>query len=397
MRPTTETAAEVEYAVLTTESGHALLQEVAAVTKPTPRDLTRWRKSATSEFVSASLRLVEGHRRGAAKFSRADRMWFDPIALEQATPELVARRKALRFAGADVLDLCCGIGGDSIALAASASKVLAVDLDPGMIRRALWNARVYDVADRIMGVLGKAEQISIPASALVHIDPDRRAAGGLRSKAIAGYAPGLDYLLDLPARCRGGAIKLGPASDFAEHFTDPGLEIEVISLGGECKEATVWFGDLATCRRRATVLPDGATWSNLAGGGAAPFSRIGDWLYDPDPALIRADLLDGFASMHGLSRFQPGIDLLTGTCPIDSPFLTKIAVDDVLPLDLKRLRSIVLERKLGPLEIKTRGVDLRPEEVRHTLRPQGPNAATIVLVGGRDRGRAIVGHRVEYS
>ncbi|MDB5352299.1 MAG: SAM-dependent methyltransferase, tRNA(uracil-5)-methyltransferase [Planctomycetota bacterium] len=389
MRPTTETAAEIEHSVLTTVAGNELMQHVSSVAKPTPRDLMRWRKTASAEFVSAALRMVEGRRRGAAKFSRADRMWFDPIALEQATPELVAQRKAARFAGSDVLDFCCGIGGDAIALATSARRVLAVDLDPGMLRRARWNAQVYEVADRILGVLGRAEQIAIPGSALVHIDPDRRAAGGLRSKAIAGYAPGLEFLRDLPSRCRGGAIKLGPASDFAEHFTTPGLEIELISLGGECKEATVWFGSLATCRRRATVLPDGASWTDRDGGGSPRFSPIGDWIFDPDPSLIRAGLLDGFASAHGLSRFEPGIDLLTASSPISSPFLSTIAVDEVLPLDLKTLRRIVRERGLGPLEIKTRGVDLLPEDVRHILRPEGPNAATIVLAGSR----AIVGHR----
>ena len=40
------------------------------------------------------------------------------------------------------------------------------------------------------------------------IDPDRRATGPTRSKAILGYAPGVEFLRSLPSLCRGGAIKL---------------------------------------------------------------------------------------------------------------------------------------------------------------------------------------------
>ncbi len=394
MRATTEDEAESEYAVLTTATGRDLLARVSAIARPLPKDLVRMRAFAPVALVEAAFRLVEGRRRAAAKFSRASEMWFEPVAVQQATPEAVACHKAARFAGSDAVDLCCGIGGDAVALANAAARVVAVDRDRGMVRRALWNAVLDGNSGRLLGVVSRAEAFPIPPSALVHIDPDRRATGGSRSKSILGYAPGLEFLRSLPSLCRGGAIKLGPASDFEGHFGDPSYEIEVISLGGECKEATAWFGPLASCRRRATVLPDGASWTDRDGGGPPRFSELSAVVFDPDPALIRSGLLDGFASAHGLARFAIGIDLLTGPAPIASPFLSPILVDDVLPLDMKTLRRVVADRHLGPLEIKTRGVELRPEAVRVALRPEGPNPATIVLVGGKGRACAIVGRRV---
>ena len=71
-------------------------------------------------------------------------------------------------------------------------------------------------------------------------------------------------------RVAGGAIKLSPASDFAQHFAGPNVEIELISLRGECKEATVWFGELASCRRRATRLPEDVTWTDRDGPTERP-------------------------------------------------------------------------------------------------------------------------------
>jgi hypothetical protein len=239
--------------------------------------------------------------------------------------------------------------------------------------------------------------MAIPPEALVHIDPDRRAKAVGRARSVEDYVPGLAFLRGLLTRCRGGAIKLGPASDFASAFGDLPVEIELITHDRECKEATVWFGELATpgVRRRASRPDDGTTWTDrdAPSSAVAPVAnRPGLWVFDPGPALVRSGLLDGFAQAHGLARLA-GCDLLTGPERVESPFLAPFEVDETLPLDLKRLRRMVADRRLGPLEIKTRGLDLVPEELRKTLRPDGPNPATLLLVGGRGPSLAIVARR----
>ena len=379
---------EAEYVALTTPAGLDLLAEVVATLRPSPADIARWRKSAPSEVVSAALRVAEGRRKGSGKFARAARMWLDPVGAEQATAEAVARHKARRFAaaGGPVVDLCSGIGGDALALATS-SEVIAVDLDEGMGRRAAWNASIYGVGDRVAIRRGRAEEFPIPPGARVHVDPDRRARGPRKANAVRDYSPGLAGLLALASSSRGGAIKLGPASDYEAHFGGRGFEIELISLGGECKEATAWFGDLARreVRRRATSLPSGATWTDSDGGGgpALPPGSVDGFVFDPDPALTRSGLLDGFASAFGLRRIAGGVDLLTGPAPVASPFLAAFAVVEVFALDRKGLRREVAARGLGPLEIKTRGLDASPEALRAELRPPGPVPATLILVAGR--------------
>ncbi len=45
-------------------------------------------------------------------------------------------------------------------------------------------------------------------------------------------------------------------------FADSQYEIELVSLRGECKEATVWFGEPVSCLRRATRLPENVTWTD---------------------------------------------------------------------------------------------------------------------------------------
>ena len=124
-----------------------------------------------------------------------------------------------------------------------------------------------------------------------------------------------------------------------------------------------------------------------------PIASPSAWVYDPDPALGRSGLLESFAAANGLARCAPGIDFLTGPEPIDSPFLACFEVLEILPLDLKTLGKLVTGRKLGPLEIKTKGTDLRPETLRAQWKPRGPHPATLLLMGGKGTSRAILARR----
>ena len=394
------TDVDAESWVLTTEPGRALLARVEGTDRPGPRELARWRKDADGAQVAAALRLAVGRVKGTRKFERADRMWLDPVGLEQATSEPVARHKARRFGGecggGTVVDLCAGVGGDSLALAARGANVLAVDSDRGMCRRLIWNAGAYDVSGRVLAIQARAERFPIPAGARVHVDPDRRAGRDRRARGIGDYSPGLEVLRSIVATAPGGAIKLGPASDFEAWFGGPEFEVELTSLAGECKEATVWFGGLRTARRRATRLPENVSWTERDGkaGADAPLTPLSSWIFDPDPALIRAGLLGSFADAHGLGRCAAGVDYLTGDRFLATPFLAAFEVIKALAVDLKGLRRLVAERGLGPLEIKTRGLDLTPEALRKHLRPLGTdNPATLLLMGGKGPARAVLARR----
>lgn len=395
-----EGPADVEHHVLTTDLGRTLLERVAHVGSPGPADLVRWRTLAPTEWVHAAIRLCDCRRRALAKFSRADRMWLDPTGLEQATAETVARYKARRFQAKRVVDLCSGIGGDTLALA-EIHDILAVDRDPGMCRRLNWNAEVYEVRDRVQPIVADAERFPIPPGAWVHVDPDRRAQGRSRARRVRridDYQPGPSVLKSLCRRVAGMAVKLSPASDFETHFSDPGFEVELISLDGECKEATVWSGGAATCRRRATRLPEGVTWTDRdgePGGDEAVFPESAwSWVYDPDPALARSGLLDAFATAHSLGRITRAVDYLVGPSLVSTPFLAAFEVLDVFPLDLKRLKRELTKREIGGVEIKVRGAEVAPEVLRARLKLQGSRQGTL-LIAGKGPTRAILARRVE--
>ena len=115
----------------------------------------------------------------AAKFSRAADMLFTRAGYEQSSSETIARYRVSRLAhAAKVADLCCGIGGDLIALA-EASEVLGVDRDETHARLALHNAAVYGRADRARAVVEDVRGVSLAGIDAVFIDPARRSGGNI--------------------------------------------------------------------------------------------------------------------------------------------------------------------------------------------------------------------------
>jgi hypothetical protein len=264
-----------------------------------------------------------------------------------------------------------------------------------MCRRLQFNAAVYNVSHRVLPIRARAETFSIPRGAWLHLDPDRRSSRSRRATRLADYAPGPEVWKTLERQAEGGAIKLGPASDFAEHFGGEQYEIELVSLRGECKEATVWFGEPVSCRRRATRLPENVTWTDrdATTTGRAAVSPLSSLIYDPDPALLRAGLLDGFALEHRLARAGHGVDYLTGHEVVSTPFLTAFEVRDAAPLDLKRLRRMIAKHDIGTLEIKVRGVRITPEYLRRELSPRGSRQATLFIYGGVGPTQVVLAHR----
>ncbi len=136
----------------------------------------RLRARYPPHLVTAALAQQDLRVRALAKFSRAERMYLTRDGLEQASSELVARHRAGRYAGLDrVADLCAGIGGDLLALAAGRAA-LAVDLDPIHLRMALRNAREYG-AGELAGACADVRELRLDAVPAVFVDPARRVAG----------------------------------------------------------------------------------------------------------------------------------------------------------------------------------------------------------------------------
>lgn len=345
------------------------------------------REQFDDELVRAALSVHDARVLAASLLPDADRLWLTRTGLEQSTAWEVAQHKSLRFSGEPiVIDLCCGIGVDAAAIA-QRSRVLAVDRSPAMCMRCGWNADIWGCAENLESLCGDVAEISW-AGQMVHADPDRRSDGHRPVKRLEQYRPDLEWMQALTNSARGGAIKVGPASNFLQKF--PGAEIELISLHGECREATVWFGSLAGSKSfRATVLPSGETlsddplsaWTRKAG-------QVLRYLHDPDPAVVRSGLLDVMAEQHDLLRLDDEEEYLTSETLPQTGFVTSFEVEAVLPNSQSQLRRYCSQMPASRYEVKCRRIPTDAAAISRTL-PKGDHPVKTLFVA-RVAGRAAI-------
>lgn len=372
---------EIEsFRALLTDEGRALLAELRDFKPGEELALaTRLRREHPAELVSAALAQAHLRQRARAKFDAdADELYFTPNGVEQATRRSVAEWRARRFAALGVrrlADLCCGIGGDAIALARAGIAVLAVDRDPLTCAVAEANATALGLAELIEVRCADVTEVDVAGFDAVFTDPARRTSRG-RVFDPEAYSPPLSWAIEAARRTPYGALKVAPG--IPHDLVPEGAEAEWVSDHGDVKEAGLWFGTKAAEPHRATLLP-GA--HSLVGGRLPdpPAGPVGRYLYEPDGAVIRAHLVAEVAERVGGRLIDPMIAYLTSDRLVPTPYAHAYELTDVLPFNVKKLRALLREREVGTVVIKKRGIGITPEDLRRQLKPTGPNTVTVIL------------------
>jgi len=336
--------------------------------------------------AAAALTQVQLRAKAVAKFGDdAQHMYFTPDSLEQATRQRVARHRAARLAAArpaSVLDLGCSIGGDLVEFSRAGLTAAGIDLDPVRVAIAAANLDALGLAGAVQ--VADATRIDVSAFAVAFADPARRSGRG-RTFRVDDWAPPWSFVEALLRR--DAIVKVAPG--IPHDLIPDAVEAEWVSDDGHVKEVALWSGQLATTRRRATVIgtsglatltSEDDPWE----GRERPVRELGTFLYEPDGAVIRAGLVTAVAAGVEGGLVDEHIAWVTSDASYRTPFARGYQVLEEVPFREKQLRSALHERSIGKLAIKTRGVDIVPEQLRKRLALSGDNEATLVLtrVGG---------------
>lgn len=342
-------------------SGNALL-----------RELTLLRRRLTADQASAVIEQAGLRRRAEAKFGRAAEMLFTPDGFEQSSGERLSAHSAARYRGISrIADLCCGIGGDTLALARE-GRVDAYDQDPVRLACAEHNAAVHDVSGRIIFHLADVETVDLcqptfpdgPPVDAIFFDPSRR-RDGHRIFSLADYHPPVALIERwLPAIPAIG-VKVAPGVRREEITWS--CEQEFVADGPDLKECLLWFGPFAGVARRATLLPDNC--SLVSGDGPEPpVDPPAGWLYDPSPAVTRAALVQELALLLGARQLDPRLAYLSGPERINTPLARAYAIESWMPFNLKRLQAHLRACDIGRVEVHRRGAPIEPADLERKLR-----------------------------
>ncbi len=257
-------------------------------------------------------------------------LYSDEDGLRFATPWPVAAYRAKRLKCSSLADISCGIGGQTVYFARQCEIVYAIEISPTKLELAKKNCKLFGL-DNVEFICGDALSQDvidqIPEVDIVFSDPARAAAE--KERDIDNLTPHIPNVL---------AAYCGKTSNFA--FEAPpqlpperipfDCELEYLSLNGELNRLDLYFGKLKTCSRSAMALPGAVKLypksESLKETDMNSTSKPGKYLYEPDPAVIKAELLPELvAEMHNQNVELFKIDdkrlMLTSNNAVEHPMI----------------------------------------------------------------------------
>lgn len=381
-----------EFLQLLSKEGQSLLAQIDYSTKlDIVKTITKLRAQGHDPaLIANALSQAKLRKRAEAKFGEfAQRMFFTEDALEQASRLQVAALHANRFKQAgvtQVADLGCGIGAESLAFASLDLKVSAYEIDEVTSAIAAYNLAIFDNVEVNNQDVTK---LDLEQHQALFFDPARR-----NSKARLfnpqDFAPNFDWVIE-QAKKKPSGIKLGPGHPHNQIPQE--AEAQWVSVEGDLVELSLWFNETKrqdVTRSALLITKDGKhELKTNQREEPAPTGELGQYIHEPDNAVIRSHLINLLADQTNTHTIDPQIAYLTGNDNITSPWLKSYKIEQVLPFDRKQLKAYIKQNDIGTLEIKKRGADITPEELRKELAPKGKNKATLIVTRIGDAHRAI--------
>jgi len=364
----------------------ALVEAAGRCDATAPADVMRLRKKWNAAQVHAALELVEARRRGHAKFGdRVAQMLSHRVGMEQATSLPVARYKAQRIAdtlghGTQVIDVCCGIGGDLMSLREAGLQARGLDHSPLLTLMAGHNTGCPVITDTL-----DADWPLPKDCDAIHIDPDRRPGGG-RTLDPHAFSPPLPVVAALASRCPALAVKFAPGTD-AEDLPFP-AEMEYISTGhgvsSTLVQAVAWCGSLQRSAPGTTTATRVEPTGGVSSFTGTPIEQTADgcaaFVYTADPSVERADLLGTLAGELGAGTVWPGVGLITSDRPLTHPLLRGYRLLAEHPWREEKVRDALHALDAGVVTVKTRDKVVDPDHVAPRLRGAGSRDLVVFVL-----------------
>lgn len=354
-------------------------------------DPTRLRLSAAGDKsgidVSAAITQVECRQRyrrklGVTLGSFARFYFASVLAGEQSTSDTLAAFHSRLVHDKDVVvDLTAGLGNDALRLARVADNVTAVERNADLVDALNYNARGLGISN-LRTVHGDARQCASSLTGTVaFIDPARRAADGSRVYGLADCEPDVTSMLpDLRRSFKRLIIKASPMLDITQTIESLGTACDIYLIGTttECKEllADVSLADTTvvepvihavTLTANGDIVDFDFTRRHEVDATASIATRrpvVGDILYLPYPATMKAAPVKLLSQQFGLEKFHPNTHLYFGAAdrPVADFPGEALRIIDVIPWQSKNIKR--LKSRYPRLNVTVRNFGMSADALR---------------------------------
>ena len=375
----------IEFAETCIDEYQTLRSEISQQYPLTINQISQLRAKYPNIPICDMLTQVNLQKKALNKMPFAEKWLWTEKNLQQASTFHLAQYHGTLFERYDtVADICCGIGADLLFISKGKQRCYAVDNDENILRIARYNMHYFQ-RNNIVYQHIPAEKFSADCEA-VYVDPDRRTADR-RLVEIQKFSPNIDTIEKLIKTYSNVAVKLTPTLDYEDKkFSE--YSFDFVSVNGELKECLLRSGTLKH-KKQAVILPKGVVFSEKRHPNT-DIATVGQWLFEPDPAIIRAHLVNDLACECNMKRIDENIALLTTDSVPDEIYGKKYQVVTYFDYNLKGLNNYLKSKHIGILDIKTRGFSETVENFRSKLRLHGKEKATIFIVRIKEKHVCIV-------
>ncbi|AEA47007.1 RNA cap guanine-N2 methyltransferase [Archaeoglobus veneficus] len=289
----------------------------------------------------------------------ADNLFFDEEGLRYSTPKVVAEYRAKRLKCDVIADVSCGVGGQLLFFATHCKKVYGVEINPKRAIIAALNAMALELnnIEIIAGdALGEEVPVLVRDADIIFSDPARPPGEEIRTidslepnplRIVEKYSHTTDRIaFELPPQMPPGRVDRWLKG-----------EKEYTSLNFKLNRLALYMGGLADCDVSAISLPseervtseDEAVEIDVA-------SRIGSFIYEVDPAVVKAGLVANLIGKIGLQaeivKGDKRRTLLTSDGEVKSAFLRRYKVVDVVSFGVEPIRKALRKAGAGKVTLR---------------------------------------------
>ncbi len=393
---------------LSEESAQRLLEEHAHLS---PAEFALKLSGKTEHPIAELSALLDCYQRAASKFPslHTSGLMYTRKAIEQSSGEALMNFKSQRYSGKLALDLTGGLGMDSIAFHKSFETVLYTEPDTIPFELAKHNHHVLGISN-IDHHQKRAEEIlhsEIEDVDLIYFDPSRRDENQ-RFVRLSDCEPDVIALWPKLTSLAGKiAVKLSPMYDLKQLERElPGLsKILVISVRGEVKEIIAeWDQDIPKKPEIAAILlnDEGEIVYKAESQKSLSDFRLddckinaGDFLLEPDAAIIKAQLSDYISDDFNAIKFTQRVDYLISKKQPEYFPGTVYRIREILPFKPKILKKYLRQHHLEKVHIHKRDFPKTVAQLFKDFRLQmGEQAHLIFTTNAQGELICIIGDRV---
>lgn len=343
-------------------------------------------------------------RKAATKLSstlREKRFIFPTeLSAEQCTSDAVAHlHLPLLRQGGTLLDMTCGLGIDVFAAAGVCSHVTAIDIDPDVAEAAAVNASTLGLVNVSVVNADSVEWLrnSDRHFDTIFIDPARRGDKGQRLFVLADCRPDISTNLDMVmSHCDRLVIKASPMLDISAVMNElnMGCDIHIIGTKDECKELVITIPGDGRITAQTVGHDQKLTFMRTDEERAEAktgIPRQGDWLYEPNPAVVKGGAYKTVAARFGITKIDTNVHLYHSANAITTFPGTMMKVIEVIPFSKKAIKEVAT--RYHEISVTTKNFKMTPTQLSARLKNKESSSRRLFAVTASGQALLIVTER----